>query len=113
MCRRFFAMRHGVRIFLAGGPAGEARVWCGGAEAVRRWKDGTTGIPFVDASMRELLHTGGPPCWPALDSRNHEVVRHQAAWWSTMCLAAACHRNSAPQATAQSYLPGIKLMECD
>ena len=27
-------------------------------EALRRWQCGVTGIPLVDAGMRELWHTG-------------------------------------------------------
>ena len=57
--RSFFAMRHGAAIFRAGGVAGEAPCWRRGSEeALRRWQAGTTGIPFVDANMRELSRTG-------------------------------------------------------
>ena len=27
-------------------------------QAFQRWKDGTTGLPLVDANMRELKETG-------------------------------------------------------
>mmetsp|Transcript_19302 Transcript_19302/g.58317 ORF Transcript_19302/g.58317 Transcript_19302/m.58317 type:complete len:509 (-) Transcript_19302:411-1937(-) len=55
---RFFAMHHGTRIFQAGGVARERRPWRGGSSELQRWQQGTTGVPFVDANMRELLHTG-------------------------------------------------------
>jgi deoxyribodipyrimidine photolyase len=29
-------------------------------QAFQRWKDGTTGLPLVDANMRELKETGAP-----------------------------------------------------
>ena len=31
-------------------------------QAFQRWKDGRTGLPLVDANMRELAQTGMPPC---------------------------------------------------
>ncbi len=32
--------------------------WCDDDDALRRWKEGTTGVPLVDAGMRELVATG-------------------------------------------------------
>jgi deoxyribodipyrimidine photo-lyase len=54
---RFWSERHGVRLFRAEGlstrpPPAHDTV------AFRRWCDGTTGQPFVDAGMRELKSTG-------------------------------------------------------
>eukprot|EP00877_Chromochloris_zofingiensis_P000317 jgi/Chrzof1/10286/Cz04g35200.t1 len=58
---RFYALKHGNRIFYPHGPAGAARTWLGGPEAEQlfnRWKAGSTGMPLVDANMRELALTG-------------------------------------------------------
>jgi len=58
---RFFALKHDTAIFLPGGIAGEHPEWTKGHEAeekVRRWKAGQTGLPLVDANMRELAATG-------------------------------------------------------
>jgi deoxyribodipyrimidine photo-lyase len=58
---RFFALKEGNAIFQAGGTSGERRTWASGqmaAERLRRWKDGQTGLPLVDANMRELKATG-------------------------------------------------------
>jgi deoxyribodipyrimidine photo-lyase len=56
---RLFAAKHGSRIFQLGGPAGLSKLrWSGDAELWRRWSTGTTGLPLVDANMRELLATG-------------------------------------------------------
>jgi len=58
---RFIAHKHGNKLFKPGGirdlPVGEAaqpynRI------SFERWRNGTTGIPFVDASMIELRQTG-------------------------------------------------------
>ena len=57
---RFYAMQKGSTIFLPGGAVGRVPKWRAdpGGAAFRRWCDGTTGIPFVDANMREMVATG-------------------------------------------------------
>jgi deoxyribodipyrimidine photo-lyase len=60
---RWFATKHGARIFALYGtarPAGnaEARRWVTDDALFQRWCAGTTGVPFVDANMRELAATG-------------------------------------------------------
>ncbi len=58
---RFTAAAHGNTIFRRYGLAGKkpARVqWHTQHDIFSAWKNGTTGIPFIDANMRELLHTG-------------------------------------------------------
>ena len=32
--------------------------WRDDADALQRWKDGRTGLPLVDANMREMAQTG-------------------------------------------------------
>ncbi len=54
----FIGWKHGDRLFYPSGPMNEAIDWVGDDEAFRRWASGTTGIPFVDANMRELNRTG-------------------------------------------------------
>ncbi|MCU0957354.1 MAG: DASH family cryptochrome [Hydrogenophaga sp.] len=57
---RFVMRHHGVRLFAARGlardrlPAPRA----GDPAAEARWREGCTGLPLVDAAMRELNHTG-------------------------------------------------------
>jgi deoxyribodipyrimidine photo-lyase len=61
LCRdffRFYAMKHGSRIFHAGGPAGLRLPWSSDPELWERWASGRTGMPLVDANMRELQQTG-------------------------------------------------------
>jgi len=55
---RFQAARHGDAVFRVGGPAGRSKAWRGGDREFELWAQGRTGFPFVDANMRELLHTG-------------------------------------------------------
>jgi len=63
---RFFAIKHGNKIFFEDGPAGlvpKGMTWgyAGSPTTDKRfkaWKDGRTGVPWVDGHMRELKHTG-------------------------------------------------------
>jgi len=55
---QFQFVKHGADFF---GPTGIRDVhkeWDQDREAFRRWADGETGVPFVDANMRELNRTG-------------------------------------------------------
>ena len=54
----FASWKAGDQLFHAGGPAGKNPDWRDYDEAFERWCHGTTGIPFVDANMRELNETG-------------------------------------------------------
>jgi deoxyribodipyrimidine photo-lyase len=54
----FASWAAGDRLFHPGGPAGKNPDWRDYDEAFERWCEGTTGIPFVDANMRELNETG-------------------------------------------------------
>ena len=60
--RDFFAFqfaRHGAKFFERGGIRGRTDVdWRVDEADLRRWAVGETGIPFVDANMRELAATG-------------------------------------------------------
>ncbi|GLC48551.1 hypothetical protein PLESTB_000110200 [Pleodorina starrii] len=55
---RFFGLKHGSRIFFETGTSGLPLVWNPDPELWQRWRDGRTGLPLVDANMRELAATG-------------------------------------------------------
>jgi deoxyribodipyrimidine photo-lyase len=55
---QFQFLKHGVDFFTPTGIRNEDKEWDRDREAFRRWKEGTTGVPFVDANMRELNRTG-------------------------------------------------------
>ena len=55
---RFICMKYGSRIFQLTGAKGITRVWVEDGEKLQRWKDGMTGVPLVDAHLRELKQTG-------------------------------------------------------
>ncbi len=55
---RFSALRYGNRIFKAGGIQGKHREWSTDRKLFNKWANAETGIPFIDANMRELNQTG-------------------------------------------------------
>ncbi len=57
---RLSAQRHGAALFARYGPAGRRppRPWTGDDAALASWRQGSTGMPLVDAVMRELSATG-------------------------------------------------------
>lgn len=55
---RWICAKHGNQIFQPAGLQGVDIPWKQDEILFERWRTGTTGIPFVDANMRELLYTG-------------------------------------------------------
>lgn len=55
---RFFTQKHGSSIFFEGGIIGKKQQWNDDEELFLRWRDGKTGMPLIDANMRELKETG-------------------------------------------------------
>ena len=54
----FKGMRFGDRIFVTKGYKNKDVVWENDPDKFKRWCNGTTGIPFIDAHMRQLNETG-------------------------------------------------------
>ena len=55
---RFFCEKHGDKVFYPGGTIGRRPNWSNDMGALKRWKEGTTGVPLIDANMREMAATG-------------------------------------------------------
>jgi deoxyribodipyrimidine photo-lyase len=55
---RFIAKKHGKHIFQIGGIKNETEDWSRDLSVFQQWCDGETGVPFIDANMRELNQTG-------------------------------------------------------
>ena len=55
---RFSAWKYGSKLFLPGGIQGKERNWSQNKSIFSKWAKGETGIPFIDANMRELNETG-------------------------------------------------------
>ena len=54
----FIYEKYGSKIFLEGGAKDVPIEWSDDLEKINRWKEGKTGVPLVDANMRELRTTG-------------------------------------------------------
>jgi deoxyribodipyrimidine photo-lyase len=90
---RFYGARWGDRLFYPGGPQGSAQSgWEATDHAFNLWASGQTGIPFVDANMRELRLTG----WMSNRGRQNAASfwvknlggdwRRGAAWFERMLI---------------------------
>jgi len=55
---RFVCAKYGTLVFYPGGIMQKRVKWDKDEAKFKKWADGLTGVPFVDANMRELLHTG-------------------------------------------------------
>ena len=56
---RFMGKKYGNKIFQKGGTRGQIDPkWIEDAALLKRWTEGKTGIPFIDANMLELKNTG-------------------------------------------------------
>ncbi|MEA5141449.1 DASH family cryptochrome [Arcicella rigui] len=55
---RFVALKYGNKIFFEKGIQGKAVVWKQHKSIFEKWRLGETGIPLIDANMKELLETG-------------------------------------------------------
>ncbi|XP_050406718.1 cryptochrome DASH [Patella vulgata] len=55
---RYVALKYGDKIFYPGGIQGKHIPWKTDKNAFNAWKESKTGVPYVDANMRELAATG-------------------------------------------------------
>jgi deoxyribodipyrimidine photolyase len=55
---RFGAIKHHRKLAWLQGPGKQNRIWIEDPVARERWKQGKTGVPYIDACMRELNETG-------------------------------------------------------
>ncbi|XP_076463876.1 cryptochrome DASH-like [Babylonia areolata] len=55
---RYVAMKYGNQIFFLGGLQNKHIPWKKDQKLFQAWKEGRTGVPYVDANMRELSATG-------------------------------------------------------
>ena len=55
---KFVCLKYGDRVFYQSGIMGKRVPWKKDLTLFEKWSQGQTGVPFVDANMRELLETG-------------------------------------------------------
>ena len=107
---KFFALKHGNKIFQLNGTVKRDVPWKGGTDSARlveAWTTGQTGYPLVDANMRELAATGfmsnrgrqNVASWLALDAGvdwrigadwfEHHLLDYETTQnWGNWCAAA-------------------------
>ncbi len=92
---RLHLMKHGAKLFHRAGPAGIPITYRNDPDHFESWKSGTTGIPFVDANMRELSATGfmsnrGRQIVASFLSKNLDIDWRWGARWFEHCLIDYC-----------------------
>ena len=96
---KYVSLRHGDRIFHLKGIHGQEYAWGHSRETLQRWIHGETDNDFINANMRELLHTG----WMSNRGRQNAASywyktlgqdwRMGAAWFESMLLDYDVHSN--------------------
>ena len=54
----WYCFKYGLRVFYQNGALDKEQQWNINLDLINRWKNGTTGIPIIDAFMRELKFSG-------------------------------------------------------
>jgi len=54
----WYCYKHGSKVFYEYGALNKGNQWKVNIDIINRWKNGTTGIPIIDAFMRELNFSG-------------------------------------------------------
>ena len=80
---RFFTVKHGTRIFYESGTSGKKLPWSYDEQLFMRWRDGKTGMPLVDANMREIKQTGMP--LSTFSRLTHVLCFHCMLGWCAYC----------------------------
>lgn len=88
---RFHALAEGDRLFYRSGFRGVEKEWKYDRELFDAWRHGQTGVPFVDANMREMALTGfmsnrGRQNVASFLSQNMQIDWRWGAAWFESCL---------------------------
>ena len=80
-------MKHGTRIFFESGTSGKKLPWSYDEQLFQRWRDGKTGMPLVDANMREIKQTGVPLSFSSMLTRAFcsQCILCWCAWSQAAC----------------------------
>lgn len=92
---RLYLLKHGPRMFQSAGPSGVRLDWGRDQFRFEAWKNGVTGVPLVDANMRELQATGfmsnrGRQIVASFLAKNLDVDWRWGARWFEHCLIDYC-----------------------
>lgn len=92
---RLSLLKHGRSFFRAAGPADSPLAWRHDDHRFEAWRSGTTGVPLVDANMRELEASGymsnrGRQIVASFLTKNLDVDWRCGAWWFEHALVDYC-----------------------
>ena len=92
---RLYLLKHRGILFTAHGPQRIPMDWSNPSGHFEAWSTGTTGVPLVDANMRELAATGfmsnrGRQIVASFLSKNLDVDWRRGARWFEHCLIDYC-----------------------
>ena len=92
---RLYLLKHGRRLFRRSGPAELPIEWGEHQDRFEAWKTGRTGIPLIDANMRELSATGfmsnrGRQLVASFLTKNLGIDWRWGARWFEHCLIDYC-----------------------
>lgn len=92
---RLHLLKHGPALFRVEGPAGRVMPWTHDDRGFEAWRSGTTGIPLIDANLRELRSTGfmsnrGRQVVASFLAKNLGIDWRWGARWFEHCLIDYC-----------------------
>ena len=92
---RLYLLKHGRTLFHAAGPSAMPMTWSGDEHRFDAWRSGATGIPLIDANMRELRASGymsnrGRQLVAGFLAKNLGVDWRWGARWFEHCLIDYC-----------------------
>tara|TARA_Y100000589_G_scaffold199114_1_gene187945 strand:- start:1146 stop:2402 length:1257 start_codon:yes stop_codon:yes gene_type:complete len=90
-----YLIKHGSMMFRRGGPTESRMQWSNPSGHFEAWRDGSTGVPMIDANMIELSRTGfmsnrGRQIVASFLSKNLDVDWRLGARWFEHCLIDYC-----------------------
>ncbi len=92
---RLHLLKHGRSLFRAAGPSGMRMPWGRDQRRFDAWRSGATGIPLIDANMRELRESGymsnrGRQVVASFLAKNLDIDWRWGARWFEHCLIDYC-----------------------
>ena len=92
---RLYLLKHGRAMFRTSGPSGLPLPWGRNEHHFEAWKSGRTGVPLIDANMRELAATGfmsnrGRQLVASFLAKNLDIDWRWGARWFERCLLDYC-----------------------
>ena len=102
---RFVCQKFGDRVFYKSGILNKDIHWSQDKAKFRAWAEGNTGVPFVDANMRELkmVSTGGR--WQSFYGTSFAIVPYKSncAGYTELAILSMFRLGSCPTEAARTW----------